>query len=158
MNDMILTVSHLACSTECEFGAICNEKNACECVFNCTDETPGTGYSNQCRLDQAKCKSFYERSIVVPDLTCSALNCSHGAECALNDHGIPRCVCPENCEKYPRTTSSNGSVCASDHRTYQTICELNTKACERQEDLQLVHSGQCRTLISIERGTNDSMK
>ncbi len=80
-------------------------------------------------------------------MTCLTINCSHGAKCALNNFGIPRCVCPKNCDEYPRTMSSNGSVCGSDHRTYETICELNKKACERQEDLQFVHLGQCRTLI-----------
>ncbi len=69
INWNILTFYRLACLTECEFGAICTEQNECQCVFNCTDngerivdKTSGKWYSNQCQLDQAKCKSFYEKS------------------------------------------------------------------------------------------------
>ncbi len=54
---------------ECEFGAICTEKNECQCIFNCTDdgedmqeETTGKWDSNKCRFDQAKCNSFYAKS------------------------------------------------------------------------------------------------
>lgn len=91
-------------------------------------------------------------------MTCSTIDCSHGAKCALNNYGIPRCYCPKNCDEYVRTISSNGPVCGSDHHTYETICELNRKACERQENLQFVHLGQCRMLIFIEREKNWSIR
>ncbi len=78
-------------------------------------------------------------------MTCSSIICSHGAKCIMNDHGLPRCSCPNNCDEYIRTKSSNGPVCGNDNHTYETICELNKKACERQENVYVVHLGKCRT-------------
>lgn len=48
---------------------MCTEQNECQCIFNCSDigeaiqdETTGKWYSNQCRLDQARCDSYYDKS------------------------------------------------------------------------------------------------
>jgi hypothetical protein len=77
-------------------------------------------------------------------VTCSSTSCSHGGKCVINDNGLVRCYCPTNCDEYVRTISSDGPVCGSDHQTYQTICELNKKACEIQQNINLSHLGKCR--------------
>jgi hypothetical protein len=74
-------------------------------------------------------------------MTCSSIICSHGAKCVISDNSLPRCYCPSNCDEY---ISSDGPVCGSDNRTYRSICELNKRACEIQENLISVHLGECR--------------
>jgi hypothetical protein len=80
-------------------------------------------------------------------LTCSSTSCSHGAKCVINDNGLPNCYCPKNCHEYIHTISSSGPICGSDHQTYETICELNKKACEIQQILTISHLGKCRMLF-----------
>lgn len=75
------------------------------------------------------------------------LNCSHGAKCRINDNNLPQCYCPKDCNEYIRKIASNGSVCGNDHRTYETICDLNKRACERQQNLSVLHLGKCRMFI-----------
>ena len=76
-------------------------------------------------------------------MTCSSVICSHGAKCVISDNSLPRCYCPSNCDEY---ISSDGPICGSDNRTYRSICELNKRACEIQENLISIHLGECRTL------------
>jgi hypothetical protein len=97
---------------------------------------------------------FFEGSISLEDLTCSSIICSHGAKCRINDSGLSQCHCPNNCDEYIRTIASNGPVCGSDHHTYETICELNRKACELQKNISLVHLGKCRMFIFFSRKNN----
>ncbi|CAF0927203.1 unnamed protein product [Rotaria sordida] len=131
---------------ECEFGAICTKQHECRCLFNCTDddeyiqdETTGKWYLNKCRLDETRCNSYYEKN-----LQCLSINCSYGSKCLISDNGFPICYCPSNCNEYIRTISFNGSVCGSDHQTYETICELNKRSCEIQENLYIAHLGKCQ--------------
>jgi hypothetical protein len=63
----------LACQygrIECEFAATCTEQDECQCIFNCIDneepvqdDTTGITYPNQCRLNQARCNSYYQQSL-----------------------------------------------------------------------------------------------
>ncbi|CAF2581690.1 unnamed protein product [Rotaria sp. Silwood2] len=139
----------LAClhgHNECKFGAICTKQNECQCLFNCTDaderiqdEITGKWYLNKCRFDESKCNSYYEKNF-----KCSSIHCSYGSKCLINDHDFPICYCPSNCNEYVRTISFNGPVCGSDHQTYETICELNKRACEIQENLYAAHLGKCQ--------------
>jgi hypothetical protein len=59
-----------ACSygrIECHFGATCTIQDECQCIFNCNeteevvqDETTGINYPNKCRLNEARCNSYYQ--------------------------------------------------------------------------------------------------
>jgi hypothetical protein len=53
---------------ECDFDATCTIQDECQCIFNCNetvgepvqDESTGTTYPNQCRLNEARCNSYYQ--------------------------------------------------------------------------------------------------
>jgi len=125
----------------CDYGAICTEENECQCSMNCTDE--------QCRIEQTKCQLFYSKnkskdSISLEELICSTMNCSHGAKCIVNNYHLPSCSCPANCAEYTQIEMANGPICGSDRLTYETICDLKKKSCERQENLSISHWGKCR--------------
>ncbi len=88
-------------------------------------------------------------------MTCSSTICSHGAKCKIIDNGLARCYCPNNCDEYIRKISSDGPICGSDHRTYETICELNKRTCDIQQNLYVVHLGKCRMLIIFQEIVNN---
>lgn len=60
----------LACQygrIECDFSATCTPNDECQCIFSCNDtdelvqdEITGITYPNQCRLDEARCHSYYQ--------------------------------------------------------------------------------------------------
>ena len=79
---------------------------------------------------------------------CSSIVCSHGAKCLIDSNDLARCYCPEQCHDYARTISIEGRVCGSDNETYQSLCDLQKKACQRQENLNVAHAGDCRTFSS----------
>ncbi|CAF4244959.1 unnamed protein product [Rotaria sp. Silwood2] len=61
-----------------------------------------------------------------------------------NDNGLSRCYCPDNCNEYVHTIPSEGYVCGSDNQTYESLCELNKKACQTQQNLSVAHIGECQ--------------
>ncbi|CAF3381609.1 unnamed protein product [Rotaria socialis] len=136
---------------ECEFNATCTEQDECRCIFDCNDdgesvqdERTGITYPNQCRLDQAQCNAYYQQPFArKADSVCSSIICSHGSKCRIDDNGLPRCFCPDNCDEYARTMPSHGYICGSDNKTYESLCELNKKACQIQENLVLSYIGEC---------------
>jgi hypothetical protein len=60
---------------------------------------------------------------------------------------LPRCYCPDDCNEYVRTISSEGLVCGTDNQTYKTVCLLNKKACQKEQNLTVAYIGECRMLI-----------
>ncbi len=62
---------------------------------------------------------------------------------------MPRCYCPDNCNEYVRTISSEGRICGSDNQTYETLCDLNKKACQIDQNLTVAYIGECRMLIFL---------
>ncbi|CAF1289873.1 unnamed protein product [Adineta steineri] len=126
--------------SECRYNATCTEQNECRCIFSCSGNGQSIEHTNKCRLAQDICKSYYEKK----DLTCSSKICSHGAKCVINDNGLPRCDCPNNCNEYIQTISSDGLVCGNDHETYETICDLNKRACQIQQNLYPAYLGRCQ--------------
>ena len=65
-NDNLILVCQYGRS-ECDFGATCTFEDECQCLFHCNatdepvqDETTGITYPNQCRLDEARCHSYYQ--------------------------------------------------------------------------------------------------
>lgn len=95
---------------------------------------------------------------------CSSIVCSHGAKCLIDSNDLPRCYCPDQCDEYDRTISVEGRVCGSDNETYQTLCDLQKRSCQRQETLNVVHVGECRTfdffsfLLSISKRKSFRLK
>jgi len=83
------------------------------------------------------------------DLACSSIICSHGSKCITDVNGLSQCNCPDNCNEYISTISSEGRICGSDNQTYETVCELNKKACKTRQNLTAIHIGECRMLTFI---------
>lgn len=82
------------------------------------------------------------------DSECSSIICSHGSECRIDDNGRAQCFCPDDCNEYARTMSLQGYVCGSDNRTYESLCELNKRACQTQQNLTLAYFGECSTFLN----------
>lgn len=85
--------------------------------------------------------------IYLVDSACSSIICSHGSKCLIDGNGLPRCYCPDNCNEYNDRISSEERLCGSDNQTYETMCELNKRACQTQQNLTVVYQGSCRMLI-----------
>ncbi|CAF1530523.1 unnamed protein product, partial [Rotaria sordida] len=136
---------------ECEFNATCTKQDECQCIFNCNDdgepvqdERTGIMYPNQCRLDQAQCHSYYQQGFSrKEDSTCTSI-CSHGSVCRIDVSGLSSCDCPDNCNEYVHTIPSEGYVCGSDNQTYESLCKLNKKACQTQQNLTVAYLGECQ--------------
>ena len=166
----------LACQygrTECDFGATCTFEDECQCIFHCNDtdesirdDSTGILYPNPCRLNEAQCHSYYQPAsktgmcrrrrrnekitsidVYLVDSTCSSIICSHGSKCLIDGNGLARCYCPDNCNEYNDRISSVERLCGSDNQTYETICELNKRACQTQQNLTVAYQGPCRMLI-----------
>lgn len=88
------------------------------------------------------------------DLACSSIVCSHGSKCITDVNGLPQCHCPDNCNEYVRTISSEGRICGSDNQTYETLCQLNKKACKTRQNLTVAYIGECRMLTGFYLLTN----
>jgi len=137
----------------CQFGATCTEQDQCQCIFNCNDEADGEAvqddetsmtYPNKCRLNEARCNVYYDKlTSKTGGSACSSIVCSHGAKCLIDSNDLPRCYCPDHCDEYDRTIFVEGRVCGTDNETYQTLCDLQKRACQRQETLNVVHVGEC---------------
>ncbi|CAF4139116.1 unnamed protein product [Rotaria magnacalcarata] len=97
------------------------------------------GNDSESMHNQSLFEFRYERT----DSACSSIICSHESKCRIDDNGLPRCFCPDNCDEYARTMPSHGYVCGSDNKTYESLCELNKKACQMQENLTPTHIGEC---------------
>lgn len=60
---------------------------------------------------------------------CSRVKCENGARCVA---GV--CVCPEICPE-----DKGNAVCGSDTKTYESECELQRVACDRDPKLPPLH-------------------
>ncbi|CAF4806849.1 unnamed protein product [Rotaria sp. Silwood1] len=114
---------------ECEFNATCTEQDECQCIFNCNDDgepvqddRTGITYPNQCRFDQAQCNAYYQQGF------------SRKGK-RLNMH-------IDN--MFPWVLPSEGYVCGSDNQTYESLCELNKKTCQIQQNLTVAYLGECQ--------------
>ncbi|CAF3324637.1 unnamed protein product [Rotaria sp. Silwood1] len=114
---------------ECEFNATCTEEDECQCIFNCNDDgepvqddRTGITYPNQCRFDQAQCNAYYQQGF------------SRKGK-RLNMH-------IDN--MFPWVLPSEGYVCGSDNQTYESLCELNKKTCQIQQNLTVAYLGECQ--------------
>nr|XP_022901915.1 agrin-like isoform X3 [Onthophagus taurus] len=67
---------------------------------------------------------------------CRDIHCDFEATCELGPDNFPRCTCQFDCANAALEASSK-PVCASDLRTYPSLCAMKMEACQRQEELRL---------------------
>jgi hypothetical protein len=89
-------------------------------------------------------------NLYLVDSSCSSIICSHGSKCLIDENGLPRCYCPDDCNEYVHRISSEGPICGTDNQTYATICQLNKRACQIQQTLSIAHVGECGMLMILE--------
>ncbi|VDL76734.1 unnamed protein product [Nippostrongylus brasiliensis] len=76
-------------------------------------------------------------------LSCSSMECHHGAKCVESAGGHPDCECPVHCDMEHLGLVANMSVCGSDGTTYENMCHLQQFACKHQLDLVPSSLGIC---------------
>ncbi|XP_044740905.1 agrin-like isoform X2 [Chrysoperla carnea] len=67
---------------------------------------------------------------------CRDIHCDFEATCELGPDKFPRCTCRFDCNS-PDVVANSKPVCASDIRTYPSLCAMKMEACQRQEELRL---------------------
>lgn len=69
--------------------------------------------------------------------------CENGARCAAGE-----CICPESCPE-----ESGKTVCGTDGKTYQSECELQRIACDRDKikelPLHVAFHGECGEKFAV---------
>lgn len=74
---------------------------------------------------------------------CKDIKCDYDATCEVGPDGFPRCSCIFNC-----SATDASPVCASDVRTYNSLCLMKMEGCQRQQELRLrpmeLCQGACR--------------
>ncbi|XP_060515918.1 agrin-like isoform X3 [Cylas formicarius] len=69
---------------------------------------------------------------------CRDIHCDFEATCEIGPDKFPRCTCRFDCVTAALLSPAlNKPVCASDLRTYPSICAMKVEACQRQEELRL---------------------
>ncbi|XP_070168746.1 agrin isoform X2 [Polyergus mexicanus] len=152
---------------KCEFYGECESDSAgeakCVCPSKCESSVTepagaekvcgsnGVTYDNECDLKRASCTSrtFIAISYVGDCEMCTRVKCEHGAHCVA---GV--CVCPKVCPE-----SSGELVCGSDVKTYQSECELQRAACDRDPKLPALHVtfyGDCGDRLAVAALTTKS--
>ncbi|XP_008185835.2 agrin [Acyrthosiphon pisum] len=63
---------------------------------------------------------------------CKDIKCDYDATCEVGPDGFPRCSCIFNC-----SATDSSPVCASDVRTYNSLCLMKMEGCQRQQELRL---------------------
>ena len=82
---------------------------------------------------------FSQLNVFIIPEACNGVKCKFGARC---ENG--RCVCPFLC---PREYEP---VCASDGNTYPNDCEMRKETCQKNQELEVVHLGECEDLLGPE--------
>ncbi|XP_015598499.1 agrin isoform X2 [Cephus cinctus] len=66
---------------------------------------------------------------------CKDIHCDFEATCELGPDKFPRCSCRFDCASI--SPENMRPVCASDHKTYSSLCAMKMEACQRQQELRL---------------------
>ncbi|WKX94263.1 hypothetical protein Q1695_011484 [Nippostrongylus brasiliensis] len=91
-------------------------------------------------------------------LSCSSMECHHGAKCVESAGGHPDCECPVHCDMEHLGLVANMSVCGSDGTTYENMCHLQQFACKHQLDLVPSSLGICSDESAEPRERNNRKK
>lgn len=73
---------------------------------------------------------------------CKDIKCDYAATCEVGPDGFPRCSCIFNC------SAAASPVCASDFRTYNSMCLMEMEGCQRQQELRLRPMDLCQGMCS----------
>ncbi|KAK0166738.1 hypothetical protein PV327_004227 [Microctonus hyperodae] len=105
----------------------------------------GETYASECALKNASCIMQIEINIAFEGdcKLCTNVVCENGARCAAGE-----CICPESCPE-----ESGKTVCGTDGKTYQSECELQRIACDRDKikelPLHVAFHGECGEKFAV---------
>lgn len=123
---------------------------SCRCP-DCTDDqqavcgSDGTTYTNECFLRKQSC----ERQAMISVLHeghcrgCQDLNCTHYSRCQIRAAGKAECLCPE-CP----VLAKKKPICGSNGLTYDSLCDLQRKACESRTNTGVWKDGPCGQFLN----------
>lgn len=74
---------------------------------------------------------------------CSKIKCQYYADCRVTGT-LAQCVCPRDCAAQPLQR-----ICGNDGQTYQNMCEMKQKSCQRKELVLKAYDGECGKLIVL---------
>lgn len=74
---------------------------------------------------------------------CKDIKCDYDATCEVGPDGFPRCSCIFNC------STDTSPVCASDVRTYNSLCLMKMEGCQRQQELRLRPMELCQGMTQL---------
>ena len=65
---------------------------------------------------------------------------------------LAQCVCPRGCDSLPKKR-----ICGNNGQTYDNMCEMKQKSCQRKELVLKAYDGECGkgiffTVVRITRG------
>ncbi|XP_076059065.1 agrin-like isoform X2 [Oratosquilla oratoria] len=141
--------SHVVCAP----GELCIVNDArvprCQCNSSCPKQlapvcsSDGRTYINECLMHYESCRTRKRLSVIYRgecssvENPCSAVRCSGGKQCAINQYGVAMCECPQWCQPVVIP------VCGTDGITYNSLCHLEKEVCTRQLSVSLAYVGMC---------------
>lgn len=66
---------------------------------------------------------------------CKDIHCDFEATCEIGQDKLPRCSCRFDCASIPPENVK--TVCASDLKTYPSLCAMKMVSCQRQQELRV---------------------
>lgn len=121
-----------SCAERCQFGGRCDDEGRCQCNIQCPAAESfvcgkdGRTYRNSCFLRRAQCEE--QRGITI----------FHDGRCRLKSIQRRGVQCSHRCD-----SSLKDQVCGSDGVTYLNECLLKHASCNKGEQIDVVHKGQC---------------
>lgn len=89
-----------------------------------------------------KSRDPVENTVYNHDDVCKDIKCDFDATCEIGPDRFPRCSCIFNC------STDISAVCASDFRTYGSLCLMKKEGCQRQKELRLRPMELCQGIFT----------
>ena len=81
--------------------------------------------------------------VFIEPTACSKIKCQYYADCRVTG-SLAQCVCPRGCSAQPTQR-----ICGNDGQTYQNLCEMKEKSCQRKELVLKAYDGECGKSIDL---------